>query len=105
VPGAGYPRHRKPAPQIDDRSQIVHASKSLSALRAPSFAPALALVSVVCGVLGFLTLSLLFGPLAVLTGHLALTRSGNSGTVLAKTGVLLGITVLVLYAVLLAARP
>ncbi|MFD7551664.1 DUF4190 domain-containing protein [Streptomyces sp. NPDC059578] len=83
----------------------MQASKSLSALRAPSFAPALALVSVVSGVLGFITLSLLLGPLAVLTGYLALTQDGNSGTVLAKTGILLGITVLVLYAVLLAARP
>ncbi|MFD5556118.1 DUF4190 domain-containing protein [Streptomyces sp. NPDC127068] len=83
----------------------MHASKSLSALRAPSFAPALALVSVVSGVLGFLTLSLLFGPLAVLTGYLALTQDGNSGTALARTGIVLGVTVLVLYAVLLAARP
>ncbi|MFF2023541.1 DUF4190 domain-containing protein [Streptomyces sp. NPDC058171] len=83
----------------------MHASKSLSALRAPSFAPALALVSVVSGVLGFITLSLLLGPFAVLTGYLALTQDGTSGRALAKTGILLGITVLVLYAVLLAARP
>ncbi|MFE9660766.1 DUF4190 domain-containing protein [Streptomyces sp. NPDC005955] len=83
----------------------MHASKSLSALRAPSSAPALALVSVVSGVLGFITLSLLLGPLAVLTGYLALTQDGTSGRALAKTGILLGITVLVLYAVLLAARP
>ncbi|GLF93028.1 DUF4190 domain-containing protein [Streptomyces yaizuensis] len=86
----------------------MYASRSLPGLRTRSAPSALAVASVAAGVLAFFFLSLLLAPLAVLTGHLALRHSGGrsdpGGTVLARTGVVLGIGVLVVYAVLLVAR-
>ncbi|MEO3973531.1 DUF4190 domain-containing protein [Streptomyces sp. CAU 1734] len=81
----------------------MYASRSHSGFRPLSAASPLALVSVVFGVLGFFFLSLLLAPLAVLTGYLALRRSGRDGAVLAKAGIVLGAGVLVLYAVLMVA--
>ncbi|MFE7133755.1 DUF4190 domain-containing protein [Streptomyces sp. NPDC057638] len=79
----------------------------------PALAQGLAVFSLGCGALGFFVLSLLLGPLAILTGYLALLsarpfgargRGERRGIALAKAGIVLGAVVLALYAVLLTAR-
>ncbi|MFE0426756.1 hypothetical protein [Streptomyces sp. NPDC058953] len=82
----------------------MYASKFLTRSGAHSRATALALVSVACGVLGFFLLSLLLGPLAILTGYLALRQRGTHAVAPAKAGIVLGASVLIIYAILLAAR-
>lgn len=72
----------------------------------PALATGLAFLSLACGVLGFFFLSLFLAPLALLTGYLALQQRvpHGHGVILARSGIVLGAAVLVLYALLLVTR-
>ncbi|MEU3838825.1 DUF4190 domain-containing protein [Streptomyces sp. NPDC028635] len=64
----------------------------------------LAIASLVCGVAGVLALSVVFGPLAMVLGVVALRqRSADEGLGFAKAGVFLGAVDLLSYVVLLTA--
>jgi hypothetical protein len=103
----GQPRKQEHiARRIGEGSRIMHASRSLHTTHTRSLTPAmaLALLSAASGVVAFFYLSPLLGPVALLTGYLALGRSDGGTRVLARTGIVLGISVLALYALLLMVR-
>ncbi|MFI1015152.1 DUF4190 domain-containing protein [Streptomyces sp. NPDC020965] len=64
---------------------------------------ALAIGSLVCGILGLFLFSLILGPLAILAGYLARRQVTGNGVGIAKAGIALGIADLTLVAILLAA--
>ncbi|MER6913536.1 DUF4190 domain-containing protein [Streptomyces sp. NPDC000594] len=90
----------------------MYASKSLprAGTHSPALATGLAFLSLFCGVLGFFFLSLLMAPLAVLTGYLALRQGNRTApgdrrrTTAARAGIVLGGSILVIYALLLVTR-
>ncbi|MFJ4767705.1 DUF4190 domain-containing protein [Streptomyces uncialis] len=82
----------------------MHASKSLSGISAPSHVQGLAVVSLALGILGFFFFSLILGPLAILTGYLAMRGTEPQHTAMAKAGIGVGTAVLVLHAILLTAQ-
>ncbi|MEI2825703.1 MAG: DUF4190 domain-containing protein [Dermatophilaceae bacterium] len=68
-----------------------------------------ALVSLICGIAGFLCFGIVLGPIAIITGRKAqaeIAASGGrqSGEGMAKAGVILGIVALVLWVIGLVLR-
>ncbi|OEJ27041.1 hypothetical protein AR457_23835 [Streptomyces agglomeratus] len=57
---------------------------------------ALSWVSLICGIVGFFTFGIVLGPVALITGWIAMGKRFNSGNVPAMIGFILGLIITVL---------
>lgn len=69
---------------------------SNSRAHSPSNTSALSWISLVCGIVGFFTFGIVLGPVALITGWIAMGKRFNSGNVPAMIGFVLGLIITVL---------
>ncbi|MGW7051304.1 small hydrophobic protein [Streptomyces sp. NPDC054887] len=69
---------------------------SNSRAHSPSNTSALSWVSLICGIVGFFTFGIVLGPVALITGWIAMGKHFNSGNVPAMIGFVLGLIITVL---------
>ncbi|GGX02317.1 small hydrophobic protein [Streptomyces chryseus] len=69
---------------------------SNSRAHSPSNTSALSWISLICGIIGFFTFGIVLGPVALITGWIAMGKRFNSGNVPAMIGFILGLIITVL---------
>ncbi|WP_037647849.1 hypothetical protein [Streptomyces flavidovirens] len=74
---------------------------SNSRAHSPSNTSTLSWVSLICGIVGFFTFGIVLGPIALITGWIAMGKRFNTGNVPAVIGFVLGLIITVLAVVAL----
>ncbi|MGX1883887.1 small hydrophobic protein [Streptomyces sp. NPDC055287] len=69
---------------------------SNSRAHSPSNASALSWISLICGIIGFFSFGIVLGPVALITGWIAMGKRFNTGNVPAVIGFVLGLIITVL---------